>query len=120
MGKRFLYHDKFTNILHWHDYDPTTGKAYHIQEGDSQPNVDHSTALRNDGDYKKEGIKGGAMHVCHWPPMVQVEMMTKWGVDVVTQPREAIAIAIEHYPDCLTVPKESLKNWKKKRITTSG
>lgn len=120
MGKRLLYHDKFTNILHWHDYDPTTRKGYHITEGDSEPNVEHSKALRNDDDYKRQGIKNGMMQVVHWPPMVQVEVMTKYGVDVVTQPREAIAIAIEHYPDCLTVPVSSLKGWKKKKIVTGG
>ena len=83
-------------------------------------NVDHSTALRNDEDYKKRSIKNGAMQAAHYPPMVQFEMLTKFGVDFATQPVEALAIAIEHYPDCLTVPKESLKNWKKKRKTVSG
>lgn len=120
MGKRFLYHDPFTNIVHWHDYDPQTGKAYHIKEGDSEANVEHSKVLRNDDEYKKTGIKNGMMQVVHWPPMVQAEVFTKYGVDVVTQPREAIAIAIEHYPDCLTVPVSALKGWNKKRIVTSG
>lgn len=123
MSKRLLYHDEFTNILHFHDYDATTDKAYHITEeveGSSRINVDHSKTLRNDDDYKKQGIKKGAMQVVHWPPIVQLEVMRKFGVDVVTQPREAIAIAIEHYPDCLTVPVSSLKGWKKKRVFSRG
>ena len=121
MGKRFLYHDPFTNVMHWHDYDPATGKAYHIFEGDSEVNLDHSKALRNDEEYKKNSIKhDNAMHAVHWPPMVQLEILRKWGVDVVTQPREAIAIAIEHYPDCLTVPVSALKGWQKKKIYSRG
>lgn len=121
MGKRFLYHDPFNNTLHWHDYDHSTGKAYHIVEGDSEANLEHSKALRNDEDYKKDSIKNhDAMHAVHWPPMVQLEIWRKYGVDVVTQPREAIAIAIEHYPDCLTVPVSALKGWKKKKIITVG
>lgn len=116
-----MYFDAFTGITHFHDYDHSTGKAYHIQEGDSEANVEHSKALRNDEDYKKDSIKHGGMHVVHWPPMVQLEVMQKFGIDVVSQPREAIAIAIEHYPDCLTVPVSALKGWKKfKKVYSVG
>lgn len=115
MAKRFLYHDPVTNIMHWHDYDNSTGKAYHIQEGDSQVNVDHSKALRDDEDYKRKGIKHGAMHAAHWPPMVMAEMLTKFGVDVIKQPRKALAIALEHYPDCLTVQKKAIQGFQKYR-----
>lgn len=121
MSKRFLYFDPFTGISHYHDYDPILRKGYHITEGDSEANVEHSKALRNDDDYKKDSIKNGGMHVIHWPPMVQAEVLQKFGVDVVTQPREAIAIAIEHYPDCLTVPVSALKGWRKyKKVFTVG
>jgi hypothetical protein len=118
LSRKLLYHDPFTNILHWHDYDPSTGKAYHIATGDSQVNKDHATTLRNDDEYRKKSIKNGGMHAVHWPPLVIMEVRQKYGIDVVTQPREAIAIAIEHYPDLLTVPLSSLKGWKKKKITT--
>lgn len=111
MAKRFLYHDPVTNIVHWHDYDNITGKAYHIQEGDSQVNVDHSTTLRNDEDYKKKSIKHGGMHAVHWPPMVMAEMLTRFNCDVTLDPKRAIAIALEHFPSCLTVPKKSLQGF---------
>jgi hypothetical protein len=109
LGKRFLYHDKFTNIVHWSDYDPSTKQGIHIYEGDAEPHLEYSKVLRNDQEYSKRGIKSGMWHAAHYPPSVMIDMRVRFGVDCVNNPKEALEIAKVHYPHCLTVEKRALE-----------
>ena len=108
MSKRFLWHDKLSGITHYSDYDASTRKGVHLYEGDSEPNLEHAKALRNDPDVRKTGIKKEMMLAAHVPPMVIVELRTKYGLDLFQSPREALRIIQRDYPDCLTTEKKPL------------
>ena len=104
--KRFIEHDSFTGLSRYYEY--VDGKVLIRTEGDAEGNLEYSKAIRNDTDISKQGIKKGIWHVAHWPPSVQLEMMTKFGVDPISNPKEAIKIAKVHYPYCLCVEKKQL------------
>lgn len=84
-----------------HEFDPTTGiatvagfvddKLVTRQTQDVSASVEYATALRNDDDYSKQGIKRGFMHAMHIPAIDQIELM-KIGIDIFTaKPRDIAA-----------------------------
>jgi hypothetical protein len=108
LGKRLLYYDRFTGIAHYSDYDASTGRGIHLYEGDSEANLEHAKTLRNDTEAAKYGIKHDMQQVAHVPPMVIVELRTKYGIDLYTNPKEALSIIRRDYPACLTVEKKAI------------
>lgn len=67
------------------------GKMHVRHEQDLEPHVEYATALRNNEDYWKQGVKRGFAHAAHIPDVVIVELK-QIGVDVFKAPaREIIA-----------------------------
>lgn len=66
--------------------------AMHVAyKQDLEPHIEYATALRNNEQYTREGIKKGMMHAAHIPDVVIVELK-QIGVDVFTaSAREIIA-----------------------------
>ncbi len=79
------------------DYNPMTGiscfieyigdgtkfKIVHEQdESFLKPLLDHTARLRNDTQYKKDGIKKSWMHAAEIPPFVQTKWLTEDGIDI--------------------------------------
>lgn len=78
------------------DYDPLTGVSCFIEylEGTKfrivheceqesiQPILDRNARMRNDTQYKKDGIKKSWMHAAEIPPFVQIKWLTEEGIDV--------------------------------------
>ena len=68
-----------------HEFDPLTGivtqtgfvddKLVIRRDADLTPNVEYATALRNDDQYSRDGIKKGFFHAAHIPAVVVVELL---------------------------------------------
>lgn len=68
------------------------GKMVVKTEADIAPSLDHTSALRNDADYSKNGIKKDWWHVAHIPLVAVHKMLTDEGFDVMnSHPKEVIA-----------------------------
>ena len=63
------------------DFDPATGIVTEYAEGDAQAGVDHATALRNDDDHWKNGVKNDMAHYAHIPNIV-LEKWANMGVNI--------------------------------------
>lgn len=83
------------------EFDPLTGvvtqhgfvddKLVIRKDVNLQPLIEQATAMRNDDDYSKQGIKRGFFHVASVDPITQVELM-KIGVDLYrAKPKEILA-----------------------------
>jgi hypothetical protein len=67
------------------------GKMYANYKQDLSANVDFATALRNDDQYWKDGVKAGWAHAVHIPAVVQIELRSI-GIDFIKAPvKEIIA-----------------------------
>lgn len=78
------------------DHDPMTGISCYIEwlEGtkfrivhetstaDMQPILDNNARLRNNTQYKKDGIKKSWMHAADIPPYVQTKWLTEDGINL--------------------------------------
>ncbi len=57
------------------------GKRHVNYRQDLEPHVEHATALRNDDEYTRQGIKKGWLHAAHIPDIVIIELR-QIGIDV--------------------------------------
>lgn len=100
------------------DYDPLTGhrcilkiedgKLHIRNEQDPTKYLESALKLRNDTNYTKRGIKEDNWHYARVPDDVQLEMLQKYGVNMVNPPFdwEAIFACINtHYPYLKTTEK---------------
>ncbi len=96
MSERLLSYDRFTGIKTWWSWDALKGKnVLRYEYPDYQANVDYATALRNDTDYTKHGMKGdNALHYGNVPAGMVMEMMLK-GIDT-TDPKNIAKWLNEH------------------------
>ncbi len=101
-------------LVQYHKYEHHTDTHYRIYEQDVEADREMCKALQNDPDYSKQGIKKEWQHTAHYSAVDCMEMMKKFGVSPLTNPKEALQIAKVHMPWCLTVPKSALE--KKPKI----
>ena len=84
-----------------HEFDPLTGvvtehgfaddKLVIRKTADLQPLIAQTTAMRNDDDYSRQGIKRGFFHVASIDPITHVDLL-KIGIDLYrASPKELLA-----------------------------
>lgn len=100
----------------FHDYDPSTGRAYRIYEQDCSPSLEYSKALQRDESFARQGIKNEMQMVAHYPAIVVMKLLTEHGCNPIQEPARALAIAKVHFPDCLTVKPSSVAQRPKRQI----
>ncbi len=90
MSERLLSYDPFTGIKTWWSMDHLNKRnQLRYEYPDYEANVDYATALRNDTDLTKRGLKGdNALYYGHIPAGVIMELMQK-GIDT-NDPKELI------------------------------
>lgn len=81
--------DPFTGVVTQHGF--ADDKLVIRKDMDLQPLIEQSTAMRNDDDYSKQGIKRGFFHVASVDPITQIDLL-KIGVDLFrASPKEILA-----------------------------
>lgn len=69
------------------------GKMYVNYQQDLTPHVEYATALRNDDEYTKQGIKRGWMHAAYIPPLAIIKLR-QIGIDILKgKPKPAEIVA---------------------------
>lgn len=81
MAKRLLSYDPLTKTTSWHDYDHSTKTTFITESQDVSAILKNNESLRNDGEYKRHGIKEDLYHYARVPNSVIVEWKQKYGVD---------------------------------------
>lgn len=83
MTWRLLSSDPFSGIETYWQWDALEGKnILKYVARDVEPSLDHATALRNDTDLTKLGMKGdNALHYAHIPTIVLMQWARE-GVDI--------------------------------------
>ena len=76
--KRLLDFDPLSGMKTFHDYDDATDTTIVSYEGDSQGVLDQCKEDANHADRKL----GDMAHVARVPPEIQMEWITKYGVDM--------------------------------------
>ena len=96
MTWRLLSSDPFTGIKTWWQWDNLESRnVLRYEYPDLQASVDFATALRNDTDLTKHGLKGdNSLLYAHIPAAVIHELMQK-GVDV-NDPKELVKWVNQH------------------------
>jgi hypothetical protein len=99
------------------DYDPATGvssfyewqyKRNKFVSGTAQDGrvvqacIDLASELRKDEDIKRKGIKKSWMHAAIVPIGVQEQLISKYRVNLHTNPKAAIKIIQRDYPHLMT------------------
>jgi hypothetical protein len=74
---------------------------------DIEPNIEQATAMRNDDDYTRQGIKKGFAHMATIPAVVVNELLIA-GVNVYTAPAKEIIAGLRR------IKKEYLITTKRK------
>jgi hypothetical protein len=81
MTKRILDHNPLTGVTTYFEYS-SDDKMLISTSQDVSSIVDNATALRNNDDYSKSGIKADHWHYARLPLTVMMEMKEKHGVDL--------------------------------------
>ena len=86
------------------EFDPLTGvvtqsgfvedKLVIRKDANIAPLIETATAMRNDDDYSRQGIKRGFFHVASIDPITHVELM-KIGVDLYRDSAKAIVAGLK-------------------------
>lgn len=100
MSKRVLDHDPLTGeTVYWDYRDGDSLTITHSQDVESI--LGSVSALRNDDDYSKAGIKHDNWHYARIPNVVMLEMKQKYGIDMMGKHIDwpAVTRCIDaHYP----------------------
>jgi hypothetical protein len=78
---RLMDIDPFTKIKTFHDYDETTDTTFIHTEQDTTDVTDLNKAQQNEGFDKRKDM----WHAASIPIVVQMEWMTKYGVDLMNK-----------------------------------
>lgn len=78
MGRRLLDYDPMTGLKTFHQYDETEDKTVVSYEQDCELLIDRNKAMQAENT----GPMGDMVHVASVPMVIQMEWMTKYGVDI--------------------------------------
>lgn len=81
MARHVIDYDPITGITQYFDYDHAIQKIVLTSTQDVSKALDFAAELRADEDRTKYGIKADFVHYAIIPPLIQMEMKTKHGVD---------------------------------------
>ena len=78
MSRRLLDHDPYTGVTTYHHYDEADDTMTIETVQDVTPILEHNKAQQNEGFDKRSDL----WHAATIPAVVQLEWMTKFGVDL--------------------------------------
>jgi hypothetical protein len=81
MAKHVLDYDPLSGLTTYFNYDHALEKVIVSHEQDVSRELDLAAELRADTDRTKRGIKNDFVHYAIVPQVVQLEMLTKHGVN---------------------------------------
>jgi len=81
MSRELLDHDDFSGVTTYHDYDHDTKTTIITSEQDVSGITDLNKAQQNEGFDKRKDM----WHAASIPIVVQMEWMTKFGVDLMNE-----------------------------------
>jgi hypothetical protein len=81
MARHVLDYDPLTGITEYFDYDHATQRIILSHEQDVSKALDLAAELRADRDRTRNGIKTDFLHYAIVPPVIQLEMKQKHGVN---------------------------------------
>jgi hypothetical protein len=95
-GRRLFDYDPVSRMSTWFEYDPITKTSILIYEQDVEDAIDVNTAMSNDRDYSKRGIRRDWWHYAHIPDAIAVKMMTEEGINIYSGGREDMKRAFDY------------------------
>ena len=100
MTRRVLDHDPLSGVTTYFDYTVEDQMVItHTQDVDHV--LDQNHAMRVDEDYSRRGIKQDQWHYARIPDAVQLEMLQKYGVNMMKYPidwKSVLRCINTHYP----------------------
>jgi hypothetical protein len=78
----FFDYDPATGVREDFDYDPATGKTAIHYSQDVEGALEYAAAARASGEYDHSAIKECWWHYAILPPVIQLDMLTRFGVNV--------------------------------------
>jgi hypothetical protein len=81
MARHVLDYDPITGVTEYFDYDHATQRVILSHEQDVSKALDLAAELRADKDRTRNGMKTDFLHYAIVPPVIQLEMKQKHGVN---------------------------------------
>lgn len=107
MTRRILDYDPLSGVTTYFDFTPD--QQMHLTTvQDVTPLLDQSQMMRNEDEYTRHGIKQDQWHYARVPDVVAMEMLQKYGVDMMKTPIDwpsVLRCINTHYPYLKTTTK---------------